>query len=372
MPVATPPVPAVRPPAPATKPKPRYWLWSAVGLIGLALAALIYSQFWMARPPVVTIEVAAFAPTTRVLAVNGRIAAVNSVDISAAVSGLLTAVPVAEGAEVAEGDILARVDPATQNAVVRQAMAGLDAALVSQQQATETYDRAVALGANIPTSTLEENAHTLQSTAQDVARQTAALDQARVVLDNHTLRAPIAGTVMALEAELGQLVGPTTPLLTLADLSDLVVEADVDEAYATQIIVGLPVVLQLAGEVGTHAGHISFVSTRVDVATGGLAVEVAFDAPVSAPIGLTVALNIIVEQRTSALTVPRTALLADGTGVFIVHDGTAQRQTLSVVEWPAARLIVTDGLSEGDVVIIDAAGIEAGFEEGQAITVAQP
>jgi hypothetical protein len=114
---------------------------------------------------------------------------------------------------------------------------------------------------------------------------------------------------LILDAEEGQIVGPTSRLLTLADLSDLLVEADVDEAYATQIAVGQPAVLQLAGNTGTREGHVSFVSNRVDEATGGLAIKISFDAPVAAPVGLTVATNIIVDQRDAALTVPRTALV---------------------------------------------------------------
>jgi hypothetical protein len=73
--------------------------------------------------------------------------------------------------------------------------------------------------------------------------------------------------------------------MTVADLGELVVEADVDEAYATQIAEGQPAVLQLAGETGTRDGHVSFVSRRVDVDTGGLAVKIAFDAPVDGPRG---------------------------------------------------------------------------------------
>jgi len=179
-----------------------------------------------------------------------------------------------------------------------------------------------------------------------------------------------SGTVVALNAELGQLAGPTIPLLTLADLSDLVVEADVDEAYATPIALGRPAVLQLAGEARNRDGHVSFVSALVDAATGGLAVKIAFEAPVMAPIGLTVATNIIVERRDAALTLPRTALQtgADGTGVLVVRDGIAMFQPVSVIDWPAARLIVTGGLTEGDAVIID----PTGFETGQAVVSDQP
>lgn len=364
------PVPALRYPAPVAAPKRRLWLWGGAAVLALLVTAVAYSQLWLTGPPVLAVEIARMVPITRLLAVNGRIAAVNSVDIRPVVTGNLTTLAVAEGDLVEAGQILAQVDAAAQNAIVRQAMAGLDAALVAQAQATEAYDRALSLGANIARSVLETDAHAVQTTAQDVARQTANLDQAQIVLGNYTIRAPRAGTVVALDAELGQLAGPTVPLLTLADLSDLVVEADVDEAYATQIVVGQAAVLQLAGETQNRDGHVSFVATLVDVATGGLAVKIAFEAPLMAPIGLTVATNIIVEQRDMALSVPRTALIegADGTGVLLARDGAAVFQPVTIVDWPAARLIVTAGLAEGDAVIMDPTGIKA----GQSVVSDQP
>lgn len=321
----------------------------------------------MARPTVVTVEIATLAPVTRVLAVNGRIAAVRSVDVRSVVSGTLAQLPVAEGDMVEANQTLAQLDAGAQTAAVRQAMAALDAALVTQQQASEVYDRAVVLGDNVARTVLEADAFALRSAAQEVARLTALLDQAQIVLGTYTIRAPVAGTVLELDAEAGQIVGPSARLLTLADLTELVVEADVDEAYATQIAVDLPAIVQLAGESSTREGHVSFVSNRVDEATGGLAIKIAFDSPVLAPIGLTVATNIIVEQREAALTVPRTALL-NGDGVFVVSDDVAELRPVTVVDWPAARLIVTEGLEAGEGVIVDATGIA----DGQTVAVDQP
>ena len=364
---SAPRVPALRPVAPAPVKRRRRWLWGVAGLLVLAVGGLVWSQVWMARPTVVTVEIATLAPVTRVLAVNGRIAAVRSVDVRSVVSGTLAQLPVAEGDMVEADQILAQLDAGAQTAAVRQAMAALDAALVTQQQVSEAYDRAVVLGDNVARTVLEADAFALRSAAQEVARLTALLDQAQIVLGTYTIRAPVAGTVLELDAEAGQIVGPSARLLTLADLTELVVEADVDEAYATQIAVNLPAIVQLAGESTTREGHVSFVSNRVDEATGGLAIKIAFDSPVSAPIGLTVATNIIVEQRETALTVQRTALL-NGDGVFVVSDDVAELRPVTVVDWPAARLIVTGGLEAGEAVIVDATGIA----DGQTVAVDQP
>ena len=360
-------VPAVRPVAPVPVKKPRRLLWVTFAILVVGLAGFAYSQFRMVRPTPVTVEIASFAPVTRVLAVNGRIAAVHSVDVRSMVTGNLTSIPITEGDLVAADQILAQVDAAAQTALVRQAMAALDVALVAQHQAAEAYDRALALGGNIPRTVLEDTAHAVQSATQEVARLTAGRDQAQIVLQTYTIRAPVAGTVLELESETGQTVGPSTRLLTLADLSELVVQADVDEAYATQIALDQPTVLQLAGETGTREGHVSFVSGRVNEATGGLAIKISFEAPISAPVGLTVTTNIIVDHRDAALTVPRTALL-NGEGVFVVADGVARLQSVAIVDWPAARLIVTSGLAEGDALITDTAGIV----DGQAVVVVHP
>ncbi|MHC5653367.1 efflux RND transporter periplasmic adaptor subunit [Stappia sp. ICDLI1TA098] len=345
-------------------------LWALAGLSVLGLAALLYVQPWVERPRSVAVEIATLAPVTRVLAVNGRVAAVHSVDVRPLVSGTLETLSVAEGDEVAAGQVLGLIDAKTQSAVLRQAMAGRDAALEAQQQASEAYDRSVSLGRTIARSVLETRAHAVELAVQEVARLTALADQARIALQNHTVRAPIPGSVLILNVDEGQFVDTSTLLLILADLRELEVETDVDEAYARQISRNQTAILQLAGETGTRTGHVNFVSTRVDVATGGLAVRISFDDPVIAPVGMTVTTNILVDQQAAALTVPRTSMVAGptGTAVFVVEDRKARLRPITVVDWPATRLIATAGLAEGDVVIVDAAGLA----DGQAVEAVQP
>ena len=257
-----------------------------------------------------------------------------------------------------------------QQAQVRQAVAGLDSALVAQEQARDTLARNSALGANVTRTTLEGSERALQSATQEVARTMAVFDQAQVQLENYTVRAPMTGTVLALNVEPGQSIDPSTVLMTVADLGQLIVETDVDEAYAVQVRAGQPVVLKLAGETSPRDGQVTRVSQRVDAATGGLAVQIAFDDPVAAPVGLTVTANIVVDSRDTALTAPRAALRVDDTGhaVFVVIEGLAQRRPVSVIDWPAARLIVPEGLTPGDVMIRDATGIS----DGQAIRAVHP
>lgn len=355
-------VPSVHNGVEAHTKKKRIWIWGAIGLVSIAAAALAHSQFWMTRIQTVVVEISELSPATRVLAVNGQIAAVHSLTVRPLVSGTLERLSVIEGDKVAVGQVLGKINADNQNAIVRQSMAGLDASLETQRQATEDYARTLKLGNAVARTALENDGHAKQSATQEVARQTALLDQSTIALKNHTIHAPIAGSVLILNVDLGQLVDPSTALLTLANLQKLVVETDVDEVYATQIAEDQPARLQLAGESGIRAGHVSYVSAQVDIATGGLAVRIAFEEQLEAPIGMSVTTNIIVEQRAEALTLPRTAIVASETGsaFYVVVNGKAHLRPVSVIEWPAARLIVTAGLSEGDTVVVDAEGLKDG------------
>jgi RND family efflux transporter MFP subunit len=348
----------------------RYWLWGVMVLATVVVAAIMFDILSMSHPQPVRVEIAKLAPVARILAVNGRMAADQQVEVRSLIAGTLKDLPVSEGDLVTSGQVLAEIESAASQAAVAQAEAARDNARAVLEEATDAYDRAVSLGANISRAELESRAYDVQMAEADLAGKAAMLEQASADLEIHTIRAPIAGSIISLDVENGQVVGSSFPILTLANLGDLIVEADVDEAYATQIIKGQPTVLQLAGATATRTGRVSFVSKRVDIATGGLAIEVRYDEPLVAPVGLTVTINIIVEQRETTLTIPRTAMVIDesGTSIFLLADGAAEKQAVTVIDWPAERLIVEHGLAEGDIVIVDPEGLS----DGQAVVAEKP
>jgi RND family efflux transporter MFP subunit len=254
--------------------------------------------------------------------------------------------------------------------VVRQTQAALDAGLIAQAQADAAFLRAEALTRSLSRSAIDTAESTANAAAQDVVRLTALLEQARLQLDRFAVTAPITGTVLSIDTEPGQLVDPTAAFMTLADLGSLVVETDIDETYATRIAKGMPVLIQLAGAARTRPGHVTAVSSQVDATTGGLAIKVAFDDPVAAPVGLTATMNIVVETLDAAISVPRAALVetSQGRSLFVVAAGLARKTAVTVIEWPAERLLVTAGLHAGDVIITEAAGVT----DGAAVKVTTP
>jgi len=345
---------------PANRPKPSSWrrwsLWIGLAAAGGIGGWLVYAQPWQAGAPLVSIEVVAPGPVTRVLAVNGRVAALRSVAVKSTVAGTLVASLPEEGSAVSQGAILARLDDTAQQAAVQQAVAALDQGLVVQTQARVALERAQALGGNISRVTLEDARSAAERADQEIGSLRARLDQAQFQLTKFNIVAPITGTILTRGIEPGQVVDLTTTLFTLGDLSELVVETDVDESYATQIRTGMPAVLQLTGDETKLDGKVSFVAPVVDADTGGLAVKIAFVEKQTAPVGLTVTANIIIDQRDAAISAPRAALVFAGTErfAFVLEGETARRVPVSVIDWPADRLIVTDGLQAGDRLVTDA------------------
>jgi RND family efflux transporter MFP subunit len=352
----------------STSPWRRRGIW-----LGLAVAVavggwLFYAQPWNAGVPAVIVEIVTPGPVTRVLAVNGRIAALRSVAVKSTVAGTLVSPLAEEGDVVSGGTVLARLDDTSQQAAVRQAVAALDQGLVAQTQAGEAVRRAAALGGNVSAVTLEDARNALARADQEVGRLTALLDQAQFQLAKFSIVAPIDGTVLTRGVEPGQVVDLTTTLFTLADLSELVVETNVDESYATHVRSGMPAVLQLTGDERKLDGVVRFVAPVVDANTGGLAVRIGFVEPQAAPVGLTVSANIIVDRRDATISAPRAAVATSGTShaVFVLEGDKARSVPVGVIDWPAERLIVTDGLTAGDRLITDANGLA----DGQAVRIA--
>ncbi len=130
----------------------------------------------------------------------------------------------------------------------------------------------------------------LQPTSDSVAGAQAQVDQAQAALmlaqrqvANATLTAPFAGTVLALVAHVGETVGPTTPILTVADLSHLQLQAGVDQDVIEQIQIGQPVtIIPDALKDKTLTGKVSQIGWLATTAAGVTSIPVTIDVDPSA------------------------------------------------------------------------------------------
>lgn len=354
--------------SPQTAPKPSRkgrsrWVWMAVGGVLLIAGAYAFMERpWQSRPASVAVEIVAESPVTQALAVNGRVAARHAVKVRSAVLGQAIEVGAEEGASVQAGDVLLQLDASQAKALLLQSTAALDAGLVRQQQAQAIADRARALGDNATRSAREDAELSLTAASNEVNRLSAAVEQAQSQLAQYTITSPLSGVVLDRSVDKGQIVDTQTDLFTVADLSQLLVETDVDEIYSSRIHDGLVALLRPAGDSVPQNGTVIFAAPTVDPSTGGRAIKIAFDTAVDLPVGLTVNANIIVSQTDAALSVPRSAIVSDGpdSHLLVLENGTVQQRAIAFSDWPAERVIVTSGLTAGDAVILDPATVRVG------------
>ncbi len=348
---------------PVRRRKRRWGRWLVLVIIilaGGAYAGIV--RPWEAKPPQVAAETVRAGPVVQALAINGRVAARTSVTVRAAVSGQALTVTADAGDIVEAGTVLVRLEAGLVQAQAEQARAALEAQQVRQRQAQANAERTRALGENTTRANREEAEWALAEAANETARLQAALVQVERQIAQYTITAPIAGTVLSRGVDLGQLVDAQTELFVIADTSELVVETDVDELYSARVRVGLKTLLQPVGASVPQHGTVTFAAPVVDSATGGRAIRIAFDDPVSLPVGQTVNANVIVEEVEDAISIPRGAIITEGTEshVLVIENGLAASRPIQFSDWPAERVIVTQGLAAGDVVITDPAGIAAG------------
>lgn len=188
------------------------------------------------------------------------------VDVGAQVSGLIQRLPVEPGSVVKKGQLLVEIDPSVQQATVdagRAALAGLRAQRTDQQAqqrlAVQQFARQQQMAAEGATrgEDLQTAEATLASTAARVAHldaqiaQTQATQRAEEARLGYTrIFAPMAGTVVSVEAREGQTLNATyqTPnILRIADLSSMTVWTEVSEADVRRVKAGLPVYFTTLG-----------------------------------------------------------------------------------------------------------------------------
>lgn len=341
--------------------------WGAFTLIVVTMG-IVYFQAARSRPAVTVIELAP-ARTERILAVTGRVRPRESVLVYSRVPGQVLSLTRDEGESIVRGEVLGRIDDARARAATAQAQSAVDAQRKVLEQAERDLERSRALRADgtVSEAALEAAMLAVTSGRDELRRLEAARDQFDVQLKEHVIVAPLTGRILSRPVDPGQVVGVSTPIFSVAPIADREVETEVDETYSMSLAIGQRARMRFAGSAEPVQGIVSYLSPHIDISTGGRTVRLASTAlgdGMEMPVGLSVDVNIIVEERDDALTLPRTAAhgLPSLPHVFVVEDGKVARRDIVFRDWPSSTLIVDSGVSAGDRVIVSPNPPPAGTE----------
>ncbi|HEY6572608.1 MAG TPA: efflux RND transporter periplasmic adaptor subunit, partial [Candidatus Eisenbacteria bacterium] len=172
---------------------------------------------------------------------TGTLNPVDQVEVGSQVSGTLARVNVDYNDRVRKGQVLAQIEPSLFRAALSEAEASIEKARVQLADAERGLKRAKELIAQgvISNTDLETAQATVDSRRADLRSSQASAERARVNMANTTITAPISGTVISRNIDVGQTVAASLQapnLFTLArDLTEMELESRVDEADIGQV-----------------------------------------------------------------------------------------------------------------------------------------
>ena len=321
--------------------KKKTWIW--IGLAVVVLVAIVAANMaGQANKKGVAVQLAHVRVediTSRVRA-PGKIEPKTQVKVSADIMGKVTNLAVKEGDHVRKGQLLLQLDPTQRQADMSQSRAALasaqarkreaDAALKSVE-ANHTRQRAL-FEQKLLSQAEWDNANNVyesarsaaQTAAEEVNRSQAVLSASTDNLGKTRFVAPFDGVVSALYVEQGEIAimgtmnQPGTQILTVSDLSRMLVRADVDETDVVDVRIGQKVKITVDAIPDTSfAGTVTEIGNTAKLnQVGGVEgqtnfeVKVVFDQTVAAvrP-GMTADVEIATATHTRSTAVPIQAVV---------------------------------------------------------------
>jgi multidrug efflux pump subunit AcrA (membrane-fusion protein) len=345
-----------------------------------------------------------FRPMERKVTALGSLRAIDRATLSIKTTGRLKLFPVDVGSPVRIGDIVAQVEPRDYELRVQQAGALLAQArarlglplegsddtvdperVSTVREARALFEEAESNLARIRALQTErilseaerERAEAEYAVAQnryidalqDVQERRAVLAQrraeyeiARQQLADTSLRAPFDGVVQERLASLGELLMSGSPVVTLVRTDPLRLQADLPERDAHLVREGQVVRMTLEGDTNLHTGQIARISPALEERTRMLRVEAEFANPEKHLRPGRFAKVEIVIGGEPALAIPAGALVrfAGTEKAFLVVTNAALERRLVPGRREGEWVEVLEGLSPGDKVIRDPAGLQSG------------
>ncbi len=264
--------------------------------------------------------------------------------VAAKVTGRVLEMTAVPGLEVAQGEVMAKLEVGELEAALRRA----EATLAQADRELDRYRKLRQTGA-----ATEAEFEQIESQRRIAM---ATVEETRTMVENATVTAPFDGTVTRKFLEPGDLASPGRPLFAMEDSSLLRLEINVAESLAGGLSIGDAFRVEVAGAGADLEAAVSEIAPSADV--GSRTFSVKLDLPENDQLRAgQFGRAYLPRGQRQALTVPETAVVSRGQMdyVFVVEDGAVR-----------LRIVRTGGSQEGDIEIL------AGLDGGEAIVPAPP
>ena len=293
------------------------------------------------------------------LAVPGSVQAVSQATVRAKLSAEVKRVLVREGDRVTAGQPIAEFDTAQLRAQMAERKATLESARAQLAMSGRTRESNAQL---VRQNFISQNAFDTADSAHQVQLAAVATAQAQLELTQLSMtdavvRAPIPGTVSKRHVQPGEKVSFDAPLLSIVDLAQLEVQAQVPISDVTQIRKGMPTQVDVEGIDGRKfEGRVERINPSAEPGTRTINIYVSLsndESLLKAGMFARVLLTIAPEVEVPALPLSAVRTEAAQTFVWVVADEKLARRNIVVGKRDErAQLVeITSGLAPGEVVL---------------------
>ena len=305
-----------------------------------------------ARPRVagpVPVEVKAARVDTVIDAITatGQIEALQAVELRPEVDGRLIEILVREGAEVANGAALFKVDDAELKAQVARAEADRDLAEQALARTNQLLSEKAAATADVERA---------EATARGAR---AALELLTVRLKRTVVRAPFAGVAGARFVSVGDYVNNTSRLITLQTVNPQRAAFQVPERYAERLKLGQKVEFKVAAlESRIFLGTVDFVDPRVQLPARTITVKALVANPTRVlQAGMFIEARLETTRRNQAVVVPEEAVLQLPTGnvIWVIEGDKPIRRPVELGVREPGQVEILKGIAAGEMVVVGGA-----------------
>lgn len=321
---------------------------------------------------------------------QGTVEPLRAVDLASEVGGRLVRTGAAwrPGGVFAAGEVLVAIDATDYEFAIVEAEAAVARGQLRLQQ--ERAEAAAAVRAwqqlegERPADPLVMRQPHLRDAEAALAAAQSALAKARTNLERTTVRAPFAGRVRSIAADLGQIVQPGQRLATIFEDSSVEVRLPIPAVDAAWLELpwngdgsgsgaAVDLVAEFAGERRELRARIVRVEGEIDRRTRQLTLVARLDgAGGQRPpllVGQFVQARIHGRTHRGAVVIPPAALRADGTVWVVDDEQRLRRRTVAVLRATADRVVLRSGLAAGERVALGSSEI---FAEGLLVAVDGP
>lgn len=326
------------------------------GIFGFqAIKSHYIKQFFAAQgvpPQTVSTTAAAYQEWQPRIEAVGSLRAVKGADLSAQVSGIVSAIHFESGVDVKEGTLLVELMAADDAAKLQSLKAQAALARITYERDLRQFKAQA-----VSQQTVDSDEQILRSDEAQVAQQQATLDY-------KSIRAPFSGRLGVRQVDLGQYLSAGTPVATLQALDPIFVDFYVPQQDLDRIKAGQRITVKVDTYPGREfPGEISAINPKVDPATRNVQVRATLgNGDHRLFPGMYATVDVDTGARQRYLTLPQTAITYNpyGNTVFIVEEKgkDAQGQPQLV----ARQTFVTTGATRGDQV-----AVAQGLKEGDTI-----